>query len=326
MRANRIDHLRNMVGFEAYAWLLTDPVSEVGSSPLADVPCLPELPELIRLKYLTDINRWTSLDSPVASLRATTGDRREQSAVWRGLQARYDIGDVASLVFRDRFGCWGFLDLWRAGSEARFSIGEIARLQRLVEPITDELRRAVAGTFVDVPSPGIRGGPAVIVLSPTLEPRAQTPETDALLRTLLPTETDRRPVPAGAFNVAAQLLAAEAGVDGHPPSTRVHLGNGRWLTLRAARVSADGTAPDSDIAVTLEPSTPAERGELFARSHALTERETELLDHLVAGADTRSVASRMFVSEHTVQDHLKSIFAKTGTRNRRMLLARITGR
>jgi DNA-binding CsgD family transcriptional regulator len=27
----------------------------------------------------------------------------------------------------------------------------------------------------------------------------------------------------------------------------------------------------------------------------------------------------MFVSEHTVQDHLKSIFAKTATRNRRAL-------
>lgn len=31
----------------------------------------------------------------------------------------------------------------------------------------------------------------------------------------------------------------------------------------------------------------------------------------------------MFVSEHTVQDHLKSIFIKTGTRTRRALLARV---
>ena len=31
----------------------------------------------------------------------------------------------------------------------------------------------------------------------------------------------------------------------------------------------------------------------------------------------------MFVSEHTVQDHLKSIFTKTDTRTRRALLARI---
>jgi DNA-binding CsgD family transcriptional regulator len=33
----------------------------------------------------------------------------------------------------------------------------------------------------------------------------------------------------------------------------------------------------------------------------------------------------MFVSEHTVQDHLKSIFSKTATRNRRTLLARALG-
>jgi DNA-binding CsgD family transcriptional regulator len=33
----------------------------------------------------------------------------------------------------------------------------------------------------------------------------------------------------------------------------------------------------------------------------------------------------MFLSGHTVQDHLKSIFAKTGTRTRRTLLSRALG-
>jgi DNA-binding CsgD family transcriptional regulator len=33
----------------------------------------------------------------------------------------------------------------------------------------------------------------------------------------------------------------------------------------------------------------------------------------------------MFLSEHTVQDHLKSIFAKTATHSRRTLLALTLG-
>jgi DNA-binding CsgD family transcriptional regulator len=46
---------------------------------------------------------------------------------------------------------------------------------------------------------------------------------------------------------------------------------------------------------------------------------------LVEGLDTRDVAARLFLSEYTVQDHLKAIFDKTGARSRRVLLARARG-
>jgi DNA-binding CsgD family transcriptional regulator len=125
--------------------------------------------------------------------------------------------------------------------------------------------------------------------------------------------------------VGAQLLASEAGVDGNPPRARVHLGGGQWLTLRAARMEAARPLPDRTVAVSIETAAPAERVSLFARACGLSSRETELLGHVVAGASTRDVAGLMFVSEHTVQDHLKSIFTKTGTHTRRALLARVLG-
>jgi DNA-binding CsgD family transcriptional regulator len=325
LRLAVLDRIRAAVGFDAYAWLLTDPETEVGAAPLADVPWLSELPRMIRLKYLTNVNRWTGLDGPVAFLRAASGGGREGSLLWRELLRAYDVSDVASLVFRDRFGCWGFLELWRQGPDAPFTEEDAAFLGAIAEPVTEALRRGQARTFDEVAAPPARAGPAVLMLSPELEVRAQTSETEEYLRLLVPPDADRRPIPSGAYNVAAQLLAVEAGVDDHPPTARVHLTGGVWLTLRAARIGDDTPVDQRDIAVTIELTSPADRLALFARACGLSPREAELLGHLVAGSDTRRTAQEMFLSEHTVQDHLKAIFAKTGARNRRALLARAAG-
>jgi DNA-binding CsgD family transcriptional regulator len=125
--------------------------------------------------------------------------------------------------------------------------------------------------------------------------------------------------------VAAQLLATEAGVDTHPAQARVHLGVDTWLTLRADRVAGNEPVEDRDIVVTMEASSPTERRDIFSRSHGLTGREYELLRDLAEGVDTRTGARLMTISEHTVQDHLKSVFTKTFTTSRRELLAKSVG-
>ena len=186
LRVALLEEIRGAVGFDAYAWLLADPETEVGCAPLADIPCLPELPQLIRLKYLTPVNRWTRLVGSVARLRAGTGGQPEASLVWRDLLARYDVHDVASLVFRDRFGCWGFLDLWRIGAGTDFTDAEEQLLAEFTPAVCEALRRCQARTFDLAPSSQVRAGPVVLVLSPELEVRAQTPETEEYLRVLVP--------------------------------------------------------------------------------------------------------------------------------------------
>lgn len=161
----------------------------------------------------------------------------------------------------------------------------------------------------------------MLLLSPTLDVRAQTPETREYLARLLPTAQDQPPIPAIAYNTAAQLLANEADVDDHPPSARVHLAGGQWLTLRAARIGDNGPTRDRDIAVTIEETAPADRLPVFSAAFGLSPRETELLQHLATGQDTRQIATALFVSEHTVHDHLKSMFTKTGARTRPALLS-----
>jgi hypothetical protein len=68
-RVRVLEELRRAVPFDAHAWLLTDPETEVGTAPLAHVPWFDQLPRQILLKYLTPLNRWTTLlDRPVGLL------------------------------------------------------------------------------------------------------------------------------------------------------------------------------------------------------------------------------------------------------------------
>ena len=360
LRAAVLAELRQAIAFDAYAWLLTDPETRVGTAPLAEVPDLAALPQLIRLRYITTVNRWTALPrGRCATLAGATGGDLSRSSLWRDLLAGYGVTDLASVVFADQFGCWGFLDLWRCGGAPdRFTPAEQALVSSLSTPLTAALRSAQAATFAEPPAP-VRAldAPVVLLLSGSLELLDQTPRTDAHLRLLLPTSPGAAPVPAAAFNVAAQLLAVEADVDNGPPTARAQLAGPEWISLRAARLASpgppgnpgqrdrtgqadepgtgqrDGAGSPGDagqpdggrIAVTVEPVALAGRIELYGRACGLTGRERELLHRLARGADTRQLAREMRLSPHTVQDHLKSVFAKTGCGSRGVLLARALG-
>jgi DNA-binding CsgD family transcriptional regulator len=336
LRRQVLDVVREVIEFDAYVWLLTDPVTAVGAAPLAEVPCLPELPALIKFKYATPVNRWTTLQrgpSPVGLLAEEVGGDLAQSLVWRQVMSRYAVTDVASVVFADQFGCWGFLDLWRVDA-SQFDPAEAAFLAALAPPLTAALRGVQARTFGQ-PAKGLRDGlgPVVFTLDDDLRITSRTAASQAWLDQLLPPRPDERSVPSSVYNVAAQLLSAEAGVDDHEPFARVHLADGFWLALRAARLPTDEQAPtdtptpagSSSIVVTIEVASASERLELFGRAFGLTAREVELLRLLAVGSATRAIARTMSVTEHTVQDHLKAIFGKTGARDRITVLSKALG-
>jgi len=323
--------LREVIDFDAYVWLLTDPVTTVGAAPLADVPCLPELPALIKAKYATPVNRWTVLQlqkSPAGILSDAVGGELDRSLMWRDVLCRYGIGDMASVVFADQFGCWGFLDLWRNSTRGSFSAADAGFLAAAAAPLATALRHCQARTFVD-PATQHRPdlGPVVLTLDDDLRITSRTAASRGWLDALLPPKADERAIPASVYNVAAQLLAVEQGVDAHPALARTHLADGFWLALRTARLSPDQPPASgaATIVVTIEEASAAERIELFGRAFGLSAREYELLGLLATGSDTRRMAREMSLSEHTIQDHLKSIFAKTGAHDRVTVLSRALG-
>src|SRR5664279_1572818 len=101
----------------------------------------------------------------------------------------------------------------------------------MAKPVTTALRRSQATAFVTPPAPNLRRlGPVVLMLSPRLEVLAQTQDTRQYLQVLVPPAEDRPPIPSSAYNVAAQLLSVESGVDRNAPWARVYLSDGLWLT------------------------------------------------------------------------------------------------
>jgi DNA-binding CsgD family transcriptional regulator len=325
LRIAVLDIVQEVCRFDAHTWMLTDPETSVGVAPHAEVPCFEELPTLIRLRYASRFHRWTALHGATSVHLSDHLPPKEQRVVdWSSFVLGYGMSDIATTVFRDRFGCWGWLDLWRSERSGRFDEGDVGLLAAIWEPVASGLRRCQAATFVRSSGRMSMSGPAVVRLSPALDVLEMTHQTRGYLTALVPPAPGQSPVPASAYNVSAQLLAVEAGVDAHPPLARAHIRDGRWVTVRAARFGQPEAA-GSDIAVTFEEISPSDRVSIFARCHGMTPRETEVLSLLVEGVRTRDIGARLFVSEHTVQDHLKSIFRKTACHSRPAVVSRALG-
>lgn len=78
-----------------------------------------------------------------------------------------------------------------------------------------------------------------------------------------------------------------------------------------------------EVAVVVEAASPDDFSPIMEAAYALTPRKREIVACLSRGLDTGEIAARLFLSPHTVRDHIKSVFEKVGVRTRREVVARI---
>ena len=325
-----LHELSGTIGYEAWVWPLSDPLTTVGISPMARIPCPDELPLLITLKYATALNRWTMLPRSPAralSLAEVTAGELSRSESWAGILSRYGIADVLSIVFADRWGTWGWLDLWRGNGAGTFGEEDAEQLSALASVIATGLRNCSARQFqVGNDSATRTHDQAVLVLADDLGIISQTGSAAAWLDLLQPGPSPHQGIPAEVLNVAAQLLAVEHGVDAHPASALVHVGKGVWARLSATRMNSPADGSTAPIAVTVQDALPSERMAVFARCFALSPSEGRLLELAASGLDTAALAHALGIGRYTVQDQFKSLFGKCGVQSRAALVAMASGR
>jgi len=254
--------------------------------------------------------------SGVSTLHDAAGGDPRQSPRW---QANMEMGGDQELLVavRTKAGAtWGCLGLYREPGQRLFDDVE-QRFLRAASPIlADGVRRALL--IGEAHDPDRPDAPGLLVLDERLEIESATSGAERWINDLPGSSPDGR-LPAAVVSVAGQALRTTAG-NGEVSFARVLSESGTWVVLHGAMLSG-GNAPR--VAVIVEAADPSRITPLLMAAYGLTEREQEIARLVLQGTSTRAIAETLVLSPHTVQEHLKNIFEKTGVRSRRDLVGKV---
>jgi DNA-binding CsgD family transcriptional regulator len=321
VRHAAIGALRRAVGFERWCWPLTDPESGLSTSGIGEFDFWPSLPQLVALEEHGDTTTKPGLflgERASVALSSATGGDLARSARWRECLEPYGIGDELMTVCRDRHGGWGSVELMRDGGDEPFTDADADYLDGLAPTLGALLRRSLARGTAATDSPAQAIAPAVVVLDRDLGLRSWTSTFQAWTAELPAVPGT---LPAAIYEIGARARTPPARATPLVNRVRVQTSTGRWAVLEGALLEGASAA---DVAITIRPAHAAEMFDLLCRVYGLSRRERELAALVLEGLDTKRLAGALSISSWTVQDHLKSLFGKTGTRTRGELVSQLT--
>jgi DNA-binding CsgD family transcriptional regulator len=129
-------------------------------------------------------------------------------------------------------------------------------------------------------------------------------------------------VPMWLLGTVFRALAVARGRGDGTARSRVRTRRGSWLVCHASCLRDAGGALTS-IAVVIEPAKATEIAPVIVQAYDLTDREQQITRLIARGAGTAEIAEELYLSAHTVRDHVKAIFAKVGVSSRGELVARL---
>lgn len=266
-----------------------------------------------------DVNRWADLAASatgVETLMRATDGRPERSARYRDFFAPLGLQDELRVALRVDGSCWGYLCLHRASATAVFSRQETRFLARLAPHLAAGIR---AGLLVQaMAASALPDGPGLLLVGADGALRGMNEAAGQWLEDL-GDGVNGTGLPVEVSELAVRLshpLTARPG----PARLPVRTPSGHWATMHASWM----TAEETDImAVIIEAATSADVAPLLMTGYGLTSREQAITRLVCRGLSTREISDRLFLTADTVQDHLKSVFARTGVHSRGELVATV---
>ena len=320
--------LRQIVPFDAAAWMATDPATGLCMAPMRLDNVRRRL-DCVEHEFLADdVNKFHDLaraQVPVATLRRSTGERPTRSSRYRQFHSS-DFSDELRAVLRIGGSHWGNVSLLRAHGRPPFSERDMGVLATLSRPLALALRgcaridpRRWPGSNVGVGL--LMFGPSGDLISINDEARhwlAELPEI-RLAEASTPLEIELPPWLAS--TVLRARGAAMAG-DATGAWGRVQARNGRWLVCDASCLrDADGAI--TGTALVIGPARAADLAPIMVEAHELTDREQQVTRLIARGASTAEIADDLYLSTHTVRDHIKAVFEKLHVSSRGELVAKL---
>jgi DNA-binding CsgD family transcriptional regulator len=324
LQAELLDGLQRMVPFDAAFCATADPATLLFTGAvLREIPS-ESTPRFLANEFLDDdVNKFRSLAgarSPVDWLDRATEGLRDRSARYREIMEPLGLGDELRAAFRAGGACWGFLCLHREDGPQGFTADEARIIASLSPHVGEGLRRSLlAATAATNPDPD---GPGVLVVAEDGSLVASTPAGERWLWELDGSDPNDGRLALAVQAVVAGLAAIQThGATVEQPSVRLRTLSGRWVVVHASTMA--GLGEGRHVAVVIEPAKPAELTPIILLAHGLTTREGQVARLAIQGKTNKRVARDLRISEHTVEDHLKAIFAKVGVSSRGELTARI---
>ncbi|HVM12725.1 MAG TPA: helix-turn-helix transcriptional regulator [Egibacteraceae bacterium] len=305
-------------------WFTLDPASLLVTSHFQEG--LAEIPHewLAQQYYADDYNKMADVarsDRGVATLHEATGGNPQLSARYRDVMAPYGGEQEMIAGLRTPTGeIWGALGLYREKDTALFDASDLDFVRAIAPSLAEGARRALLlGEATDPEDPH---GPGLLVLTQHWEIESMTAGVEQWLAELPDGDWEHGQLPSAVAAVAGQALRSTAGAEtpGEVAFARVLTRAGRWILLHGAALES-GRSPRA--AVIIEPAHPARLMPLLMAAYELTDRERDVTRLVLQGRSTTEIAASLFISPHTVQQHLTKVFAKTGVRSRRDLVGKI---